>query len=193
MNLNKKILSLRKKEKLTQEQMADILGVTRQTISNWELDITKPDIEQILKISNTFKISIDELLGQKTNDIILNKIEKTEKTVNKNYKKIRILLLIIYLILLLLAISVIIYCLTKKDFTKQYQTEFYCYNEKETYNISLEEEKGELYIKLSEYDKTQKNWIGSEKYYAGKTLNEMFENLESLKATLIIHNNMKCK
>ena len=34
MNFNKKILSLRKKEKLTQEQMADILGVTRQTIPN---------------------------------------------------------------------------------------------------------------------------------------------------------------
>lgn len=193
MNFNKKILSLRKKEKLTQEQMADILGVTRQTISNWELDITKPDIEQITKISNIFKISIDELLGQKTNDIILHKIEKTENTVNKNYKKIRMLLLIIYLVLLLSAISVIIYCLTKKDFTKQYQTEFICYNEIETYNISLEEENKELYIKLSEYDKNQKQWVGSEEYYAGKTLSEMFENLESIKKTLIIHNNMKCK
>lgn len=193
MNLNKKILSLRKKEKLTQEQMADILGVTRQTISNWELDITKPDIEQILKISNIFKISIDELLGQKTGDIILHKIETTENTVNKNYKKIRILLIIIYLVLLLSAISIIIYCLTKKDFTKQYQTEFICYNEEETYNISLEEENGELYIVLSEYNKKQKLWIGREEYYAGKTLNEMFENLESMKKTLIIHNNMKCK
>lgn len=192
MNLNKKILSLRKKEKLTQEQMADILGVTRQTISNWELDITKPDIEQIIKISNKFKISIDELLGQKE-DIILHKIEITEKTVNKNYKKIRILLLIIYIVLLLSAISIIIYCLTKKDFTKQYQTEFICYNDIETYNISLEEENSELYIVLSEFNKKEKMWLGREEYYAGKTLNEMFENLESIKKTLIIHNNMKCK
>lgn len=159
MNFNKKILSLRKKEKLTQEQMTDIICVTRQTIFNWELDITKPDIEQIVKISNIFKISIDELLGQKTNDIILHKIEKTEDTVNKNYKKIKILLLIIYLVLLLSTISIIIYCLTKKGFTKQYQTEFICYNEIETYNISLEDENGELYIKLSEYDKTQKNGL----------------------------------
>lgn len=193
MNFNKKILSLRKKEKLTQEQMADILGVTRQTISNWELDITKPDIDQITKISNIFKISIDELLGQKTNDIIINKIEKTENMVSKNYKKIKILLLIIYLVLLMSAISIIIYCLTKKDFTKQYQTEFICYNEKETYNISLEDKNGDIYIKLSEYNTKQKQWIGSEEYYAGKTLNEMFENLESIKETLIIHNNMKCK
>lgn len=187
-------MSLRKKEKLTQEQLADTLGVTRQTISNWELDITKPDIEQIIKISNIFKISTDELLGQNTNNIILSKIENTENIMNKKYKKMKIFLLIIYLILLLSAISIIIYCLTKKDFTKQYQTEFYCYNEQETYNISLEqEENGELYINLSEYDRNNHQWIGSEQYYAGKTLNEMFENLESVKDTLIINNNMKCR
>ena len=73
MKIGKRILELRKKQNITQEQLAEKLDVTRQTISNWELGITKPDIEQIIKISNIFKISIDELLGQKTNNIILSK------------------------------------------------------------------------------------------------------------------------
>ena len=37
MNLGKKIINLRKQEKITQEKLAEIIGVTRQTISNWEI------------------------------------------------------------------------------------------------------------------------------------------------------------
>lgn len=49
--LGNKLVKLRKENKLSQDSLADKLGITRQTISNWELNITKPDIVQIKNIS----------------------------------------------------------------------------------------------------------------------------------------------
>lgn len=46
MNLGNKIVSLRKKNNLSQEELAEKVGVTRQTISKWELEETAPDINQ---------------------------------------------------------------------------------------------------------------------------------------------------
>ena len=46
MDLGKKVASLRKKNNLTQESLAEKIGVTRQTISKWELGETSPDIKQ---------------------------------------------------------------------------------------------------------------------------------------------------
>ena len=51
MDLGKKILELRKKENLSQEQLAEKMNVTRQTISKWELNETKPDIKQAKELS----------------------------------------------------------------------------------------------------------------------------------------------
>lgn len=65
MTLNEKLLSLRKKEGLSQESLAEKLGVTRQTISNWESGQTSPDLLQAGKISGIFKISLDELVDHK--------------------------------------------------------------------------------------------------------------------------------
>lgn len=65
MTLNEKLLSLRKKEGLSQESLAEKLGVTRQTISNWESGQTSPDLLQAGKISEIFHISLDELVDHK--------------------------------------------------------------------------------------------------------------------------------
>lgn len=65
MTLNEKLLSLRKKEGLSQESLAEKLGVTRQTISNWESGQTSPDLLQAGKISEIFHVSLDELVDQK--------------------------------------------------------------------------------------------------------------------------------
>ena len=54
MTLNEKLLSLRKKEGLSQESLAEKLGVTRQTISNWESGQTSPDLLQAGKISEIY-------------------------------------------------------------------------------------------------------------------------------------------
>ena len=62
MTLGKKILELRKKKGLSQEALSEIMDVTRQTISNWELDETSPNPEQLKMLSKEFNVSIDELL-----------------------------------------------------------------------------------------------------------------------------------
>lgn len=77
MEFGKRMIELRKKENITQEQLAKKLKVTRQTISNWESDITCPDINQALELAKVFEISLNDLLNEqveiqckKTNTIL---------------------------------------------------------------------------------------------------------------------------
>ena len=71
MNLGNKIAKLRKDSNLSQEDLAEKVGVTRQTISKWELEETSPDINQVKKLSNIFKISLDELVNNDINNILI--------------------------------------------------------------------------------------------------------------------------
>ena len=79
MNLGNKILALRKKENLSQEQLAEKMNVTRQTISKWELNETTPDIKQAKELSRLFKISLDELTENDTTTLVMQKVSNTEK------------------------------------------------------------------------------------------------------------------
>lgn len=79
MKLGEKILELRKKNGLSQEQLGEKLEVTRQTISNWELGETSPNPEQLVLLSKTFNISIDELLNNDVKNILVEKVSNTEK------------------------------------------------------------------------------------------------------------------
>ena len=54
MNIGQNILNLRKGANLSQEQLAEKMGVTRQTISNWELDESSPDLKQGKELSKIF-------------------------------------------------------------------------------------------------------------------------------------------
>lgn len=80
MNIGEKIIELRKKDNLTQEKLAEKIGVSRQTLSNWENNITSPDLNQAQNIVEIFKISLDDLIDNKTEigcsrkSSILNKI-----------------------------------------------------------------------------------------------------------------------
>ena len=76
MNIGEKIIELRKGGSYTQEKLANKLGITRQTLSNWECNITSPDLEQAKKIAEIFNISLDDLVNINleidTNKSILN-------------------------------------------------------------------------------------------------------------------------
>ena len=74
MKIGKNLLNARKKSGLTQEEVAEKLGVSRQTISNWELDETLPDIFQSKKLSKLYNLSLDELIEF---DSDLKEIENT--------------------------------------------------------------------------------------------------------------------
>lgn len=95
MELGNIILKYRKKYGLSQEEVAKEIGVSRQTISKWELNETSPDLKQAIKLAEIFKISLDELTYQQ------NK-EKKENKSNVKHKK---LAFVCYFILLLLIIE----------------------------------------------------------------------------------------
>lgn len=62
MTFSKKIAMIRSNAGLSQDEMAGKFGVSRQTISKWESGLSYPEIEKIIKISETFQVSIDYLL-----------------------------------------------------------------------------------------------------------------------------------
>lgn len=97
MNLGNLILECRKKSNLSQEDLAKEVGVTRQTISKWELNETSPDLKQAIKLAELFNISVDELAN---NGKI--KIVSQEEKIKSKHKKITF---ICYLILLLLIVG----------------------------------------------------------------------------------------
>ena len=61
-SVGKNLKNIRKKNNLTQDELAEKLSVTRQAVSNWENGKTEPDIETLTKIAQIFDISIDELV-----------------------------------------------------------------------------------------------------------------------------------
>jgi len=199
MNLGKKLINLRKQEKMTQEKFAELIGVTRQTISNWELNTTRPDLTQIEKISKLFHISIDELLDNDVQNIIVEKV-------NKNTKTIKVLIITIYFILLVSSIAIIIYYSAKKDFTTYYQTEFICIVEEgkfkgkhkiylqtadSLYDIEYENEhdmysKNGSYVVMEIYDEYLKEYKEEDRYYVGNSLSDQIEGLNMLKQLILI-------
>jgi transcriptional regulator with XRE-family HTH domain len=75
MDFSERIKQYRKEKGLTQKELADIIGVKHTALSNWETNIAKPDIDTIIKLSNYFGISIDNLvLGVESNKIIAQNI-----------------------------------------------------------------------------------------------------------------------
>lgn len=61
--LNKRISELRTSFGWTQVQLAQKIGITKQTISNWENDNIQPSIDMLIKLSKIFNVSTDYLLG----------------------------------------------------------------------------------------------------------------------------------
>ena len=62
MKFSEKLKSIRKQAGMSQEQLAEKLGVSRQAVTKWETDGGIPDIDNLLAISALFSMSVDELL-----------------------------------------------------------------------------------------------------------------------------------
>lgn len=91
MNFGKKLLDARKKANLSQEEIAEKLNITRQTVSKWESNETVPNINQVKLLAKIYKISLEELLNyNKVDEEIESIIKKTNtKTQDKiNWTKV---------------------------------------------------------------------------------------------------------
>lgn len=64
MELGTKLKNARNEKGITQEQAAELLGVSRQTISNWENNKSYPDIVSVIKMSDSYSVSLDHLLKE---------------------------------------------------------------------------------------------------------------------------------
>lgn len=106
MNLGDKILQLRKKNGLSQEQLGEKVYVTRQTISNWELGETTPNPEQLKKMSKAFNVSIDEILDNDSKEFLMNKISNTEKLAGIIIKILKVIgiVIVVYIIFMIIAV-----------------------------------------------------------------------------------------
>lgn len=65
MTFAEKLKELRKQSGLSQEKLAEKLGVSRQAVTKWERDTGVPDIDNIMAISKLFDVSMDELFSMK--------------------------------------------------------------------------------------------------------------------------------
>lgn len=86
MNLGNSLFQARRKSGLSQEDVAEKLGVSRQTVSKWETDETVPDIRQSKKMAVLYHMSLDELIDY---DLDIKEIQEAiEKTDEKAEAKI---------------------------------------------------------------------------------------------------------
>ena len=109
MALGRNILELRKKNGLSQEQLGEKVNVTRQTISNWELEETAPNPEQLKLLSKALDVSVDDLIDNDLQNVVLSKVKMTEKQ-TKTIKKILKGILIGFITLLVIDIIAFIIC-----------------------------------------------------------------------------------
>ena len=74
MTIGEKITKIRKEQNLTQEQFAQLMDVSRQSVSKWELNTAYPDTEKLIKMCKLFNCSLDYLLKEE--------IENTDANIN---------------------------------------------------------------------------------------------------------------
>lgn len=125
MEFHNKLYHLRKQKGLSQEELANRLNVSRQTISKWEMGDSTPDMEKLIAISDMFQISLDELVMDKVQtrigetsskeEVVSERKEKVLTDENKKKAKkvlkkaLKIVAIIFGVIMLIDLISMIVY------------------------------------------------------------------------------------
>ena len=94
MELGKQIKKYRQEVQLSQEELADRVYVSRQTISNWENDKSYPDVNSLVLLSEIFQISLDNLIKGDI-EVMKDVIQKEEIVKMNRYGKIYTIMLIV--------------------------------------------------------------------------------------------------
>ena len=126
--IGKLIAKLRKEKQLTQEQLAEKMGVSINAVSKWERGLSFPDVSLLKKICNELGISIEELINgeedkseEAKEKAIITVVESTNKA-KRNIKKITIISII--LIIVLIIIGVLIYKNKGNELEKYYERNY---------------------------------------------------------------------
>ncbi len=103
MNIGQLLKEARSKAGFTQEYVAESINVSRQTISNWENEKSYPDILSVIKLSDLYNVSLDDLL--KGDDKMLKHVEESTNIIASNKKLVLAIGINILLITLLMIFS----------------------------------------------------------------------------------------
>lgn len=172
MNIGNKIIELRKKTNLSQEELAEKIGVTRQTISKWELEETSPDIKQAKELSKIFNISLDELTNNDIQSVLVEKVSNTEKLAGLT---IKILKFIGIVFIVLLVIDIVAFILF--NFSRKSDREIVG-----TYNMTCTLD-NETYLYGIEYNKNYQTInSGGDSFIADHIEIEKYDNAREMKA-----------
>lgn len=108
-SIGKRIQTFRKQKGMSQQDLSDYLGITRQAISKWELDQTLPDLETLVKMAELFEISLNELIGVEENSKsiselydLMQTIVNTQQKANKKRDFVQLITIILCVLSLLL-------------------------------------------------------------------------------------------
>ena len=104
MKFSEKLMSLRKSKGWSQDEFADKIGVTRQTVSKWELDKTVPDMNKLIEMSKVFEVSLDELADNV--EIAKSRKITDERSLEKRNTMISVKLFVVSLIVALILCGV---------------------------------------------------------------------------------------
>ena len=115
MDFGKQIKQIRTEKNLTQEQMANMLNVSRQAVSNWENNKNLPDLELLILMSRVFSLSLDQLIlgGSEMNNMTAKLIKDGSET---RRARINLILIIIASVLLFIGVG----CFVWKLFSPEY-------------------------------------------------------------------------
>lgn len=100
MEIGKKLKEARMAAGLTQEQVAEEIFVSRQTISNWENEKSYPDIMSVIRLSDLYQVSLDQLL--KGDKQMLEHLEESTNIVSSNKKLILVTTVNLFVMILLM-------------------------------------------------------------------------------------------
>lgn len=123
LKIGNKILELRKKANLSQENLAEKLDVSRQTISKWETGETGPDLKQAASISKIFNISLDELVDNNIKEIIVEKVSNTELLAGIIIKILKVIGILFLAFLIIDIIALILFTVVRKNHINESITE----------------------------------------------------------------------
>lgn len=145
--IGNRIMELRKNNNFSQEELAEKIGVVRQTISKWELGETFPDIKQAKELSKIFNVSLDELVDNEKN-ILIEKISNTEKLAGIILKMMRVFVVGLIIFVVLMLFVFVIFRLNHKpmDELVDKSISIVCnlHNEEYSYQFDFNEESGQI-------------------------------------------------
>lgn len=138
--LGENIYHLRKSKNLSQEKLAELVNVTRQTISNWELGETSPNPEQLKLLSKALHVSVDELINNDVKSVLVEKVSNTQALAGIIIKILKVLGLAFLIMLLVELVAFVLFIFHRTTNTTHQKTEVSvsCTKDDVTYFITVD-------------------------------------------------------